>query len=539
MRRLSVAVGLGLLFSPVSARAQDAPASCRDAAAAYAQGRAQDAIAAFRECVAAVPPNPGVLSDYGVALAATGSYDEALVQYRRALELAPGHPAIRRNMALAYYKSGRPADAARVLQELHDADRSNVTLALLLADCHVQLGAPARAVAVLEPFETAHSGEPAFAYVYGLALMNAGEVERAGRVIDPLLRDPSSAQAQMLLGTAAQARGDLPAAAAAFAKAAALAPDLPAVHSLLGQALLGTGDADGAAAAFRHELATNPNDYESNLRLAQILLQRKEHGAEPLLEKARIVRPSASEPVVELARLHAASGDPGRARAELETLIATSPSNAAAHQVLAEVYAALGRSADAARETEEAQRLGIQASDGADGLLGVGTPAPVFELPRAGSPERVSSRALWADRPAVLVFGSLSCPKFRFDASALQAIADEYRDRVPFLMVYIHEAHDEDTWQSTINERQQVTVPPVKSFDDKQHNAALCLRTLALRLPAVVDGLDRHVEQAYAAWPSAVYLVDSHGTVVWRSRLGEQEFSAAAMRAALERALAR
>ena len=80
---------------------------------------------------------------------------------------------------------------------------------------------------------------------------------------------------------------------------------------------------------------------------------------------------------------------------------------------------------------------------------------------------------------------------------------------------------------------------PVRVVDDKRHNATLCLRTLALRLPAVVDGLDRHVEQAYDAWPSAVYLVDTHGVVRWRSRLGEQEFSAADMRAALERALRR
>ena len=140
-------------------------------------------------------------------------------------------------------------------------------------------------------------------------------------------------------------------------------------------------------------------------------------------------------------------------------------------------------------------------------------------------------------RPVVLVFGSLSCPKFRFDASALQRLYAAYRDRVEFLMVYVHEAHGDDGWQSTINERDRISVPPVKTIEDKQHNAALCLRRLALSLPAVVDGMDRGVETAYRAWPSAVYLVAPEGTIRWRSRLGEQEFSADEMRAALDDAL--
>ena len=113
IRTTALAVAFGLSFARVPARAQEPPASCRTASDAYQQGRVQEAVAAFRECVAAVPGSPGVLSDYGAALAAAGAYDEALEQYARALALAPGHPAIRRNMALAYYKSGRPAEAAR------------------------------------------------------------------------------------------------------------------------------------------------------------------------------------------------------------------------------------------------------------------------------------------------------------------------------------------------------------------------------------------------------------------------------------------
>jgi tetratricopeptide (TPR) repeat protein len=532
-----VAAGaLALLLAVGDAAAQAPDDPCRAAVELYRQGRADESVARFRECVSAVPASAGLLSDYGAALAASGAFDEALVQYARALELLPGHPVIRRNMGLAYYKSGRPGDAAPIFADLLRADPSDARALLLLADCHVQLGEPAKAVDVLAPHEAARSGDPAFAYVFGLALMNAGQVERAGRVIDPLLRDPGSAEAQMLLGSAALARGDLPAAVAAFGKAAALAPALPMVHSLHGQTLLGTGDADGAAAAFRRELAANPNDFEANLRLGQILAARSDPEAEPLLARAGLLRPSSPEPVLDLARIHAKQGDLERARAALESLVRSQPQLAPARRELAAVYARLGRSADAAREDGEARRLGAASADDG-GLIAGGAPAPAFDLPRVGAPGRISSAGLWADRPAVLVFGSLSCPKFRFDARALQAIADRYADRAAFVMIYVHEAHGDDSWQSTINERERIPVTRVVTLDDKTHNATLCLRTLSMRLPAVVDGLDRAIERAYAAWPSAVYVIDRGGTVRWRSRLGEQEFSEDAMREALERAI--
>jgi tetratricopeptide (TPR) repeat protein len=370
--------------------------------------------------------------------------------------------------------------------------------------------------------------------------MNAGQLERAGRVIDPLLRDAESGEAQLLLGTAAMARGDLPAAVAAFARAAERAPALPMVHSLRGQALLGTGDPDGAAAAFRLELAQNPGDYEANLRLGEILAARSDPGAEPLLERARRARPSSPEPVLDLARLHAKAGDLDRARAELEALVQAHPALAPARQELSGVYARLGRSGDAAREAAEAARLGApDAAAAADGLLPAGTQAPAFELSRVGAAGRVRAGDLWATRPAVLVFGSLSCPKFRFDARALQAMADRYADRVSFLLVYVHEAHAGDNWQSTINERERVTVARVASLDDKQQNATLCLRTLSLRMPTLVDGLDRAAEHAFGAWPSAAYVIDRGGAIRWRSRLGEQELDEEAMERAIEEAIAR
>ena len=481
-----------------------------------------------------MPSNPGVRSDYGAALSLAGAYDEAIVQYEQALVLLPGHPAIRRNLALAYYKSGRLAEAAVTLTGLHTDEPGNLQVALLLADCHVQLGEPRKAVDLLAPFEASVQGDRAFAYVFGLALMDDGQIERAGRVIDPLLRDPGSAAAQLLIGATALARKDYPAAVVALEKAMAVDATLPAGYSLLGQALLATGDPDGALAAFLRELASNPNDYDANLRAGQILAARRAFDeARPRLEKALVVRSTSAEARYELGTVLAATGRLDEARAAFERVVTDVPALAAAHRALADVYARLGRDDDAARERGAAGSEPAQE----DGLLAAGSAAPEFSLPREHGGGAMALSTLRQTRPVVLVFGSLSCPKFRFDASALQRLYAAYRDRVEFLMVYVHEAHGDDGWQSTINERDRISVPPVKTIEDKQHNAALCLRRLALSLPAVVDGMDRGVETAYRAWPSAVYLVAPDGTIGWRSRLGEQEFSADDMRAALDDAL--
>ena len=57
-----------------------------------------------------------------------------------------------------------------------------------------------------------------------------------------------------------------------------------------------------------------------------------------------------------------------------------------------------------------------------------------------------------ARRPLVLVFGSYTLPQFRGAAERLKAMGQRYGTPVPFLLVYIREAHaDGSNWQSTRN----------------------------------------------------------------------------------------
>ena len=104
-------------------------------------------------------------------------------------------------------------------------------------------------------------------------------------------------------------------------------------------------------------------------------------------------------------------------------------------------------------------------------------------------------------------------------------------------MVYIREAHTAESWESGRNSRDGIVIAPARSETEKRGHAQLCLRKLHFEFPAVVDGLDGAVEQAYSAWPSRAVLVGVDGRIVFITRLTELDFVPAEMRLAMDRAL--
>jgi thiol-disulfide isomerase/thioredoxin len=134
----------------------------------------------------------------------------------------------------------------------------------------------------------------------------------------------------------------------------------------------------------------------------------------------------------------------------------------------------------------------------------------------------------------LLVFGSYSCPNFRAAAPSLNNLYKRYGKQVPFLMVYIREAHSTEDWQSTRNDREGVVIEPAKTMDEKSSHASMCIRKLNIPFPAVVDGMDGKVEAEYQAWPSHAYLVDAKGIIRYSTGLTELEFRADELEAALK-----
>jgi len=521
----------GYLWSQSSESAQEAFAR---GAARYRTGDFDGAIREYRAALALDPTNFEARSNLGVALTRIGHFEEAIAVYGQALENAP--PAatnhLRMNLALAYYKPAQLSEAANLFDDVRKQLPDDLQVTLLSADCYLRLGNLDRVIGLLSPVASAHAGDHAVNYMLGMALIRSGNMEKGQALVDGILRDSDSAEAHFLLGSVAFMAKDYPVAVKEFSKATGINPDLPSLQSYYGQALLFTGDPDGATTAFSKQLASDPNDYDSNLRLAQILFQRRLHPeARPLYERALRVRPGSPEAAYGLAELDLAEQRPEQARQRLEQIVARWPSYAAAHRALSTADEQLGRKEESASERDAAAKL-----DGGEASAGIplGSAAPDFTLLPSSGDRRVRLSEFRGKRPVVLVLGSYTCPKFRSQAPILNALYERYHDRAEFLLVYIREAHGAGSWQSTINQREGIDLADATTFEQKRGYAASCVRKLKIPYTATVDPLDNGTDKAYIAWPSRVYLVDKQGRVAFNSLLDELNFEASRLDSALK-----
>lgn len=112
-----------------------------------------------------------------------------------------------------------------------------------------------------------------------------------------------------------------------------------------------------------------------------------------------------------------------------------------------------------------------------------------------------------------------------------------YGKEVEFLLVYIREAHPTDGWQVPRNEAEGVLIESAKSEDMKHGHATSCTRTLGIKFPALVDGMDNRVEGEYAGWPDRLYLVDRAGKIAYKSGVGPAGFKPAELEAAIQKEL--
>jgi len=236
-----------------------------------------------------------------------------------------------------------------------------------------------------------------------------------------------------------------------------------------------------------------------------------------------------------LAAVHAETGKLNEARSELEALEKKWPKFAPVHQRLAEVDAKLHLTAEAAREKKLAADLNPRLAVAASGA-GAGQTAPEFQATKMGSNTQVGLRDLRNDGPVLLVFGSYTCPNFRGAADTLNKLYPEYKDHIPFYLIYIREAHSTNDWASTRNQREGIVLEPAANMGERQDHATMCVRKLHIEFPTLVDSMEGSAEKAYDAWPSKAFVVDKRGKIVFSTGLSEQDFHPSELEAALRKA---
>ena len=101
-------------------------------------------------------------------------------------------------------------------------------------------------------------------------------------------------------------------------------------------------------------------------------------------------------------------------------------------------------------------------------------------------------------------------------------------------MVYILEAHPSDVWQMQSNIKDKVVFASPKDEEERAQVAGSCVRKLGIEFPAVLDEFGNSTERAYTGWPDRLYLIDTGGRVVYKSKPGPFGFKPEELKGALE-----
>jgi len=131
---------------------------------------------------------------------------------------------------------------------------------------------------------------------------------------------------------------------------------------------------------------------------------------------------------------------------------------------------------------------------------------------------------------------------------SLRDLYDKFGDDVQFVSIYIREAHPVDGWwfggrflglaQRLARTRAATDVYDPETIEERREVAGRCEISLAHGIPTLVDDMDDAVNEAYAAWPTRLYLIDIEGRVVYHGGLGPVGFRPTKLGAAIEEYLA-
>ena len=333
----------------------------RHAIQLHQSGDIEGAIREYRAYLKQSPKNVMARSNLGAALSRGGRYGEAITEYKQALASEPGNVPVRLNLALAYYKTADLGNAADQLTAVIKQQPANRQAIFLLADCDLRMGENKKVIELLSPLEKDAPNDKALIYLLGTALIRDEQPARGQLLVDRILRDGDSAEARLLLGTTKMNAREFAEALVDLKRAAELNPELPDVFSYLGLALLSTGDTPAAAEAFQKELASNPNDFLSNLQLGVLQKQEQQYDeARARFERALRVRPGDPGVRYQLATLDLQAGDLAKACSQLEKLVKETPNFVEAHVSLATIYYRLKRKEDGDRERALVLKLNEQ-----------------------------------------------------------------------------------------------------------------------------------------------------------------------------------
>jgi len=98
--------------------------------------------------------------------------------------------------------------------------------------------------------------------------------------------------------------------------------------------------------------------------------------------------------------------------------------------------------------------------------------------------------------------------------------------------VYVREAHPTDEWQmkSNLKDKDDVCYAQPKTLEQRLAIANDFTKRFKFPLPFGIDDMSNAANDAYAAWPERLYIIDESGHIAYRGGMGPFNYNPAEVR---------
>lgn len=292
-------------------------------------------------------------NDLGAAEARQQKYLQALIHFHEAERWSASTPGLMRNIGLAATKVGDNVEAARALKLVVKHDPKDRVSAEILAISLFATERYADAARVFGMLGDAAMKDPDMAYAWAFSLAHTNQPKQASAILEKLTSQQVTAEMLVSIGEVYNHLGDYEHALTCFRKAIQQDPSIKKAHDDAGSALIRLDRPAEAIPELRAELKLNPDEADSQYRLAYALLQTgQEEQAIEVLRTLIEAHPNHARGRYDLGKELLETGKTEEAIQNLEAAAKLEPERAYIHYQLQSAYRKAARTSDADRELQ-------------------------------------------------------------------------------------------------------------------------------------------------------------------------------------------
>ncbi len=330
------------------------------ARAARQNGDTATAIEKYRALIKLAPHLAAAYNNLGMLYFDGHDYTHAIEVLQRGLELNPNMPSTAAMLGMSYFQLGKNDKAEPLLERALRANPKDDQVEMVLAHVLINARKLQEATSHLNGFLARNPNNQEAWYLLGKAYLQLSE--DALTQINKI--DPDSVVAHEIAGEIDESMHNYDLALVEYQKAIDKAPQMPGTHLHMGDAFWNMGKWQSAQTEFRSELVNDPNNCIARWKLANAILEANDSSEEAFTELNRAIErcPTLMQARVDRARALVRLGKHADALPDLLMAESESPREPTIHFLLAAVYRAQGKSAEAQAEMQNYGKLQREAS---------------------------------------------------------------------------------------------------------------------------------------------------------------------------------